>query len=162
VSGFGLKEGTPENYTHLMVTVDDMPNASFCAGMTEAEDEAAREVLERISGKWPLAVLQVLGEAQGPLRFSRVLERTGPVSQKVLTQTLRMLERDGFLTRTLYPQVPPRVEYELTPLGQGLLLEILPLWRWIVGRLQELARNRTMAAEPEVAGSLLPAAGSAG
>jgi DNA-binding HxlR family transcriptional regulator len=115
---------------------------SFCAGMTEAEDEAARELLERISGKWALAVLQVLGEARGPLRFSRVLERTGPVSQKVLTQTLRMLEREGFVTRTLYPEVPPRVEYELTELGLGLLREILPLWRWIVGKLLEIERNR--------------------
>ncbi len=133
MSCYSLKEGTQENYTYLMVTENRNLAVSFCAGMTEAEDEAAREVLERISGKWPLAVLQVLGEAQGPLRFSRVLERTGPVSQKVLTQTLRMLERDGFITRTLYPQVPPRVDYALTPLGRELLLEILPLWRWIVG-----------------------------
>lgn len=125
-----------------MVTMNFDEAESFCAGMTEAEDEAARELLERISGKWALAVLQVLGEARGPLRFSRVLERTGPVSQKVLTQTLRMLEREGFVTRTLYPEVPPRVEYELTELGLGLLREILPLWRWIVGKLLEIERNR--------------------
>ena len=134
-----------------MVTMNFDEAESFCAGMTEAEDEAARELLERISGKWALAVLQVLGEARGPLRFSRVLERTGPVSQKVLTQTLRMLEREGFVIRTLYPEVPPRVEYELTELGLGLLREILPLWRWIVGKLPEIERNRQDKASDKAA-----------
>ena len=119
----------------------------FCATMTPAQDEAVRETLERVAGKWPLAVLQVLSEAKGPLRFSRVLERVEGISQKVLTQTLRMLERDGFITRTLYPQVPPRVEYQITPLGDGLLGQIAPLWHWILERLPEFERSRAEHAE---------------
>jgi DNA-binding HxlR family transcriptional regulator len=104
-----------------------------------AQDPLAREVLERVTAKWPLSVMRVLAEANGPLRFSRVLERVQGISQKVLTQTLRTLERDGLVTRTLYPQVPPRVEYELTTLGCDLLAQLLSLWRWIVGRLPDFA-----------------------
>ena len=90
----------------------------FHETLTQAEDRAVRGVLERITGRWSLSVLRILAEVNGPLRFSRVLERVEGISQKVLTHTLRALERDGLLTRTLYPQVPPRVEYELTPLGR--------------------------------------------
>ena len=104
-----------------------------------AQDPLAREVLERVTAKWPLSVMRVLAEANGPLRFSRVLERVQGISQKVLTQTLRTLERDGLVTRTLYPQVPPRVGYELTTLGCDLLAQLVSLWRWIVGRLPDFA-----------------------
>jgi DNA-binding HxlR family transcriptional regulator len=86
--------------------------------------------------------MRVLAQAQGPLRFSRVLERVEGISQKVLTQALRTLERHGLITRTLYPQVPPRVEYELTPLGVDLLAQVLSLWGWIQGRLPEFAAAR--------------------
>lgn len=127
-------------YTYPMVTNED-----FCDAMTDAEDALARELLERISAKWPLWVLQVLRAAEAPVRFSRVLERVEGVSQKMLTQTLRALERDGLVTRTLYPQVPPRVEYEITPLGAELLAQILPLWRWIVGHLPAIEAARTKA-----------------
>lgn len=114
----------------------------FCSFMSDAEDVATREMLARVAAKWPLQVLQVLAEARGPIRFSRVLERVEGISQKVLTQTLRQLESDGFATRTLYPQVPPRVEYELTPLGLDLLHAIRPLWFWIYERLPEFERRR--------------------
>jgi DNA-binding HxlR family transcriptional regulator len=123
-----------------MVTDQD-----FCGAMTDAEDMAARELLERISAKWPLWVLQVLHAAKAPARFTRVLERVDGISQKMLTQTLRALERDGLVTRTLYPQVPPRVEYEITPLGAELLVQILPLWRWIVGHLPQVEAARAKA-----------------
>ena len=107
--------------------------------MTQAEDQLAREVLERVTARWSLSVLRVLAEANGPLRFSRVLERVESISQKALTHALRILERDGLLTRTLYPQVPPRVEYELTTLGRDLLMPLASLWRWIAGRLPDFA-----------------------
>jgi DNA-binding HxlR family transcriptional regulator len=81
------------------------------------------------------------------LRFSRVLERVEGISQKVLTQTLRAMERDGLITRKLYPEVPPRVEYEITPLGDELLLEVVKLWRWIVRRLPAFETARDRAAE---------------
>src|SRR4030088_1580080 len=111
----------------------------FSEGLTQAEDRLAREVLERITARWSLAVMRVLAEADGPLRFSRVLERVQGISQKALTQTLRTLESDGLITRTLYPQVPPRVEYELTTLGRDLLVPVASLWRWIAGRLPDFA-----------------------
>jgi DNA-binding HxlR family transcriptional regulator len=122
------------------------PSESFnlLGSITEAEDQLAREVLERVTAKWPLSVMRVLAEAKGPLRFSRVLERVQGISQKVLTQTLRTLERDGLITRTLYPQVPPRVEYELTTLGGELLVQVVSLWRWIVGRLPDFATDGEM------------------
>ena len=114
----------------------------FCSFMTDAEDVATRQLLAQVAAKWPLQVLQVLAAAKAPLRFSRVLERVEGISQKVLTQTLRQLEADGFVTRTLYPQVPPRVEYELTPLGGDLLYAIQPLWFWLYERLPEFERSR--------------------
>jgi len=117
----------------------------FCETLTDAQDTLAREMLERASAKWPLRVMHILAEANGPLRFSRVLERVEGISQKVLTQTLRTLESDGLVTRTLYPQVPPRVEYELTPLGGELLVEVVTLWQWIANRLPDFEAARAKA-----------------
>jgi DNA-binding HxlR family transcriptional regulator len=120
----------------------------FRETMTPAEDRLVREVLQTVTASWSLSVMRVLAEANGPLRFSRVLERVEGISQKALTQTLRTLERDGLITRTLYPQVPPRVEYELTTLGSDLLVPVASLWRWIAGRLPEFvaaqARRRDL------------------
>lgn len=127
-----------------MVTHSLEQTLAFCRTTTDAQDALAREVLEHIAGKWPLWVLHVLAEAHGPLRFSRVLERVDGISQKMLTQTLRSLERNGLVTRTLYPQVPPRVEYALTPLGAELLDQLRPLWHWIGEHLPvfEAARSK--------------------
>lgn len=121
----------------------------FCETLTDAEDALAREMLERASAKWPLRVMHILAEAKGPLRFSRVLERVEGISQKVLTQTLRTLEADGLVTRTLYPQVPPRVEYELTPLGGELLVEVVGLWQWIANRLPDFEAARKPKGQTE-------------
>jgi len=126
-----------EIYTHLKVTVMRDDIFDFCRNMSDEQDARARQMLERAAAKWPLRVLHVLSEADGPLRFSRVLERVEDISQKVLTQTLRTLESDGLVIRTLYPQVPPRVEYALTPLGRELLTQVVALWRWIVIHLNE-------------------------
>ncbi len=126
-----------EIYTHLKVTVMSNDIFDFCRDLNDEQDARARQMLERAAAKWPLRILHVLSEANGPLRFSRVLERVEDISQKVLTQTLRTLENDGLVIRTLYPQVPPRVEYELTPLGRELLTQVVSLWRWIVVHLDE-------------------------
>ncbi|GAA3086160.1 helix-turn-helix domain-containing protein [Rhizobium viscosum] len=126
-----------EIYTYLKVTTMNDDIFDFCRNMSDEQDARARQMLERAAAKWPLRVLHVLSEADGPLRFSRVLERVEDISQKVLTQTLRTLESDGLVIRTLYPQVPPRVEYELTPLGRELLTQVVSLWRWIVIHLNE-------------------------
>jgi len=117
----------------------------FHETLTQVEDRLVREVLERVTGRWSLSVLRILAEVNGPLRFSRVLERVEGISQKVLTHTLRTLERDGLLSRTLYPQVPPRVEYELTPLGRELIGPVASLWRWIAGRLPDFESAQAQA-----------------
>lgn len=88
----------------------------------------SRLIMQRLGDKWtPLVLLVLQGQ---PQRFSHIRERIGGVTPKVLTQTLRTLERDGLLTRTIYPEVPPRVEYELTELGRSVLepMEVLRLW----------------------------------
>ncbi|WP_426997577.1 winged helix-turn-helix transcriptional regulator [Pseudarthrobacter sp. N5] len=88
----------------------------------------SRVVFQRIGDKWASLVIQVL--AGGPLRFSELRKLVNVVTPKVLTQTLRTLERDGLITRTVFAQVPPRVDYELTALGRSLLepLTLLRLW----------------------------------
>ncbi len=87
-----------------------------------------RLVLNRIADKWTVLVVSSLD--QGTKRFSNLQREIGGVSQKMLTQTLRGLERDGLLTRTIYPTVPPKVEYSLTPLGRTLvgLVDAIRVW----------------------------------
>src|SRR5688500_14316318 len=77
-----------------------------------------RHLLDRLASKWAVLVLDSLGA--GTLRFTQIRKRLDGVSQKMLTETLRSLERDGLLTRTVYPAVPPKVEYALTPLGRDV------------------------------------------
>jgi DNA-binding HxlR family transcriptional regulator len=87
-----------------------------------------RVVLDRLGDKWTVLVIGAL--ADGPLRFTELRARIGAVTAKVLTQTLRALERDGLLTRTVHAAVPPRVDYELTPLGQSLRAPVDALRGW--------------------------------
>lgn len=106
---------------------------AICEALSEEQDGLKRDVLSHVGNTWSLFVIHVLG-IDGRLRFSRLQERVEGVSQKMLTKSLRELERDGLITRTSYMEVPPRVEYELTALGRGLLVQIIPLWTWIIGR----------------------------
>lgn len=78
----------------------------------------------------------------GPLRFSRLLERVGRISQKSLTATLRQLERDGLVTRTVVVQVPIRVDYAATELGRSLIAQVQPLWLWAIERLPAFVAAR--------------------
>ena len=87
-----------------------------------------RLILDRIGDKW--SVLVVLSLAGGPRRFTRLRDMIGGVTPKVLTQTLRTMERDGLLVRTVFAEVPPRVEYALTPLGLSLLTPIKAITDW--------------------------------
>lgn len=139
-------------HTHLEVTDMAGDMFDFCCGLTDEQDARARALIERAAAKWPLRILHALSDAGAPLRFSRLLERVEGISQKVLTQTLRTLESDGLIIRTLYPQVPPRVEYELTPLGRDLLMQVVSLWRWIVGHLNDFDARKAvkLTATPDV------------
>jgi DNA-binding HxlR family transcriptional regulator len=88
----------------------------------------SRVVFQRVGDKWASLVVQVL--ADGPVRFSELRKHVHVITPKVLTQTLRTLERDGLITRTVYAQVPPRVDYELTGLGLSLLGPLSVLREW--------------------------------
>src|ERR1700690_724245 len=89
----------------------------ICETLTEAEDALTREMVSRISDKWSLWTMSVIAESGQPMRFSRILEHVEGISQKSLTKTLRGLERDGLITRQVFAEVPPRVEYAITFLG---------------------------------------------
>lgn len=101
----------------------------------------AREMLDRIGDRWSVYTIHVLGDA-GTLRFSALLRRIDGVSQRMLTVTLRGLERDGLVQRTLYPEVPPRVEYALTPLGATLRTLVRSLLDWSGAHLTEVDAAR--------------------
>src|SRR5437879_10569600 len=94
-----------------------------------AEDcRAVSEVLARVGDKWTVLVVSTLGE--GPKRFNELRRALGSISQRMLTLTLRSLERDGLVTRTVFPTIPPRVDYALTKLGHSLLKPVSSLGLW--------------------------------
>src|SRR5258707_9101183 len=96
-----------------------------------AEDcRAVSEVLARVGDKWTVLVVSALGE--GPKRFNELRRALGSISQRMLTLTLRALEGDGLVTRTAFPTVPPRVDYELTRLGRSLLEPVIALASWAI------------------------------
>ena len=103
-------------------------------------DCQAREVLDRVGDKWSLLVIGLLGE--GPLRFAELRRRVDGISQRMLTVTLRGLERDGLVTRTVRPTVPPRVDYALTPMGRTLLDTVRNLLEWADKHLPEIHAAR--------------------
>jgi DNA-binding HxlR family transcriptional regulator len=96
-----------------------------------------RQALSLLSGKWSVEVLYLL--ATGTRRYSQVLYEVGEISKKTLTQTLRSLERHGLVMRRAYPEVPPRVEYSLTPLGWSLTGPLMALYEWSAEHLDERA-----------------------
>ncbi len=109
----------------------------------QCNTEGAREVrhlLTRIGDKWSLLVISLLGG--GSLRFSELKREVEDISQRMLTLTLRNLERDGLVKRTVYPTVPPKVEYELTELGTTLLDTIDSLVQWTISHMHEIATAR--------------------
>jgi DNA-binding HxlR family transcriptional regulator len=104
-------------------------------------DDLAREIIEKIADKWTILVIDTLG-THGEMRFSRLREEIGSVSQKMLTKTLRQLERDGLVTRYVHPVIPPRVDYQLTPLGGSLLEKICGIWDWVETHMGEMETAR--------------------
>lgn len=135
-----LKVGTEKFYTYQVVTYKK--RFETCPGLTETQEAMLREIVGQAAGKWSLWTLHTLNQAECPMRFARLVENVDGVSQKMLTQTLRQLERDGLLTRTVYPEVPPRVEYELTPEGKEFMENFTPFWYWIMGKLPAIEEAR--------------------
>ena len=121
-------------YKYPVVTINDPRGDAF------DPECPTRVVLDRIGDKWTVLVIGSL--EGGSLRFSELLARIGGVAPKVLTQTLRAMERDGLLTRTVHAQVPPRVDYELTPLGASLTAPIATLTDWAETHLSRILASR--------------------
>jgi DNA-binding HxlR family transcriptional regulator len=116
-----------------------------------------REVLSRIADKWSMLVILAL--EPGTLRFSELRRRVEGVTQKMLTQTLRGLERDGLVTRTAYPTVPVTVEYALTPLGRSLGDAVATIRAWAIANIDDVHAARTVFdARPRPAGPPTPVA----
>lgn len=103
-------------------------------------EELMRDLLVRMADKWSLLTIEVLFE--GKLRFSQIRERLDGVSQKMLTQTLRQLERDGMVTRHVHAVVPPRVDYRLTPLGMSFAETVCGIWMWAGDHMAQIERAR--------------------
>ena len=101
-----------------------------------------RAVLELVSGKWNVDVLYLL--ASGTRRYSEVFYEVGEISKKTLTQTLRALERDGLIARRVYAEVPPKVEYSLTPLGWSLTGPLMAMYEWAAEHRHELEAARML------------------
>lgn len=101
---------------------------------------AVREVLNRVGDKWSVLIVQLL--ADGPKRFSDLRRAVEGISQRMLTLTLKGLERDGLVTRTVYPTIPPRVEYELTDLGRTLRRPIQSLAKWAQENREQIQQSR--------------------
>lgn len=99
------------------------------------------EVIGRVADKWTMIVLEVL-EEHGELRFTRIGELSGGVSQKMLTQTLRQMERDGLVVRTVHPVIPPKVEYRLTDMGHSLSEAFCGVWTWAEAHLDRIEAAR--------------------
>ncbi|WP_224244862.1 winged helix-turn-helix transcriptional regulator [Hyalangium gracile] len=124
----------------------------------EAECLAAREVLNRVGDKWSVFIVGSLGD--GPLRFSDLRRSIEGISQRMLTLTLRGLERDGLVTRTVFPTVPPRVEYGLTELGRTLLEPVNALAAWAQNHREAIqAARERFDASGRKSGSAAPTSG---
>src|SRR5271163_835941 len=115
----------------------------FCETLSEAEDSLTREMVSRISDKWSLWTMSVIAELGQPMRFSRIMDQVEGISQKSLTKTLRGLERDGLITREVFAEVPPRVEYTITALGSEMLDNVAPLWLWVAKSVQRFQDCRS-------------------
>lgn len=111
-----------------------------------------RDVLDCIGDRWSLLTLSALED--GTLRFTELKRAIGDISQRMLAQTLRTLERDGYVTREVFPTIPPRVEYTLTDLGESLLARVKPLVRWAEENHARVRKARKAFAPPPAATAL--------
>jgi DNA-binding HxlR family transcriptional regulator len=115
--------------------------ASSAGPHADGNCRAVASVLARVGDKWSVFVIMML--IDGPLRFNELKRMIGGISQRMLTLTLRGLERDGLVTRTVFPTIPPRVDYELTDLGRGLAEPVKALGNWAFEHLPEIQGART-------------------
>jgi len=108
---------------------------------SHAEECPVRKVLNRFGDKWSILILMILGEVDN-MRFNKLHKTIEDISQKMLTVTLRTLEADGLVKRTIYPEIPPRVEYEITERGKSLLIHINKLVDWADENMDAILESR--------------------
>lgn len=104
-------------------------------------EQLVNDLIGRVADKWTMLVLEVL-EEHGELRFTRIGRLVPGISQKMLTQTLRQMERDGLVTRTVHPVIPPHVDYRLTDLGESLSAAFCGVWIWAETNLDRIEAAR--------------------
>jgi DNA-binding HxlR family transcriptional regulator len=128
------QEGTimSEGYTHVPAAGESHSQGQCCGPI--------RETLSRVSDKWSLLIIKILSDA--PLRFNELRRRIDGISQRMLTRTLRDLERDGLVTRTVTPTTPPSVEYALNDLGRNLLEPVKALIEWIMINYPQISESQ--------------------
>ncbi|HBO2628465.1 TPA: helix-turn-helix transcriptional regulator [Pseudomonas aeruginosa] len=114
---------------------------AICQTLREDDDGVRREVLAHAGSRWSLGILHALG-VYGTMRHAEIKRQMTGVTQRMLTKTLRAMERDGLLLRREFGEIPPRVEYELTPLGMELLVRMSPVWMWVVENVEEFRKAR--------------------
>ena len=114
---------------------------AICQTLRRDDDGVRREVLAHAGSRWSLGILHALG-VYGKMRHAEIKRQMAGITQRMLTKTLRSMERDGLLTRREFGEVPPRVEYELTPLGMGLLVRMSPVWTWVVENVDDCRKAR--------------------
>lgn len=119
-----------------------MEKRDFPEDREPADCRAVSETLARIGDKWTVLVVELLDA--GPMRFNEIRRTINGISQRMLTLTLRSLERDGLVTRTVYPTVPPRVEYELTKLGRSLHEPLVEIAIWVRANRPAIERARVV------------------
>ena len=116
---------------------------TVCDGLRDDDDGLRREVLSHAGSRWSLGVIHTLG-VYGRLRHAEIGRRMHRVTQRMLTRTLRQLERDGLVLRHDFAEMPLRVEYELTGMGRELLVRIVPVWTWIVENADHFRQARAV------------------
>jgi len=123
--------------------------SELCETVDPRVETLVRDLICAVADKWTALTLDVLHEG-GRMRFTRLAERVPGISQKMLTQTLRRMERDGLLTRTVHPVVPPKVEYELTEIGRSLSDAFCGVWIWAERNLETVEAARSVFDERDV------------
>jgi len=116
-----------------------MPEAAAICDFSPKKQALLHDILERIADKWTLLVIEAL-DGEGEMRFSGLQRRVGQISHKMLTKTLRQLERDGLVTRCVHAAVPPRVDYSLTPLGESLGESVCGICTWVGRHMAKVQR----------------------
>jgi DNA-binding HxlR family transcriptional regulator len=133
-----MEDGTSKSVGHTGGTA--LASGTGGCGVEATTTCEIRDLLDRLADKWSLLVVELLGG--GTRRFTELKREVDGISQRMLTRTLRQLERDGMVARTVHPVVPPRVDYELTPLGASLLVAVEPLVAWTRAHRDAIAAAR--------------------